>query len=93
MRFTWDSRKASSNLSKHKVSFEEASSTFWDENALLIPDLEHSDDEERFVLLGISRKIRLLLVSHCYRDNDDQIRIISARKATKKEHKQYEEKL
>ncbi len=93
MHFTWNPSKDLANQRKHKVSFDEAQTTFYDENALVIPDAEHSITEERFVLLGVSRKLRLLLVSHCYRDNDETVRIISARKATKNEHLQYEEHL
>ena len=93
MHFTWDSAKDKLNQRKHKVSFDEAVTAFYDENALLIPDSEHSALEERFILLGVSRKLNLLLVSHCYRDNEETIRLISARKATKRELLQYEEQL
>ena len=93
MHFTWDRAKDKLNQKKHKVSFDEAVTAFYDENALLIPDLEHSNLEERFILLGVSRKFRLLLVSHCYRDNEETIRLISARKATQRENLQYEERL
>ena len=85
MRFDWDKEKAADNLKKHSVSFEEAQTAFDDHNALLIPDPDHSDDEDRFVLLGLSAALKVLVVCHCYRENDAQIRIISARKATKKE--------
>ncbi len=88
-RFEWDSLKAEANLKKHGVSFLEAESAFFDENARLIPDLEHSNDEDRFILLGFSLKTRILTVCHCYRENDETIRIISARKATKRETEQY----
>ena len=71
------------------VSFEEASTVFYDEYAQLIPDPDHSDREERFVLLGRSSQMRVLIICHCYRENDSAIRIISARKATKKEQKSY----
>jgi uncharacterized protein len=87
--FDWDASKALSNKKKHGISFEEDKSTFFDENALVIHDSEHSDDEERFVLLGLSTVVRLLVVYHCYRKQDSVIRIISARKATKKESIQY----
>lgn len=93
MHFDWNPKKAESNLRKHKVSFEEAVTSFYDENALLIPDPEHSSKEERFILLGVSRKLRVLLVSHCDREAEDTIRLISARKATKNELAQYEEQL
>ena len=89
LAFNWDASKASSNKKKHGVSFEEAKSAFFDENALVIHDPMHSDDEERFVLLGLSAMTRLLVVCHCYRQQDNVIRIISARKATKKESSQY----
>ncbi|ASP18384.1 hypothetical protein HMPREF9120_00980 [Neisseria sp. oral taxon 020 str. F0370] len=85
--FEWHSVKASLNLEKHGVSFEEAVTVFWDENALLIADTEHSDDEDRFVLLGMSESLRVLVVVHCERG--DNIRIISARRATTNENKQY----
>jgi uncharacterized protein len=88
-RFDWDSRKAATNLAKHGVSFEEAKSVFVDENAKLINDPDHSEDEDRFVLLGLSSALRLLLVCHCYRSEDNVIRIISARKANAKESRSY----
>ena len=87
--FEWDNRKNSLNEKKHGVSFEEAQTVFVDENALLIHDPDHSHEEDRFILLGLSSKFRILLVCHCYRKNDEVIRIISARKATRKEQKQY----
>lgn len=74
-------------MEKHGISFEEAATVFWDENALLIADTEHSDDEERFALLGMSEHLRFLVVVHCERG--DNIRIISARRATNNETKQY----
>jgi uncharacterized protein len=89
LRFEWDSRKASANLKKHGVSFFEAQTVFLDERAKLIDDPDHSDDEERFVLLGMSGTLRLLLVCHCYRGEGNVIRIISARKASTKESKSY----
>ena len=89
MRFAWDEEKAAENLRKHGVSFEEGSSVFADENARLKHDPDHSRQEDRFVLLGFSAKLRLRLVCHAYRENDDVIRIISARKATPNERKQY----
>ena len=87
--FIWDNTKAKENLEKHNVSFEEAQTVFSDPNARMIFDTEHSGDEERFIILGISSTLRLLVVCHCYRENDMIIRIISARKATRKEQKQY----
>ena len=89
MEFTWDEAKATINLQKHKVSFEEAKTVFDDEEALFMSDPDHSDTEERFILLGMSTLLRLLVVCHCYRENDDVIRIISARKATKNETNTY----
>ena len=89
--FEWNKRKASENVRKHGVSFDEAISAFLDENARVIPDPEHSGDEDRFVLLGLSVRIRLLVVVHCYREQDDTIRIISARKADRSERRQYSE--
>ena len=81
IRFDWDPQKAAANLRKHKVSFEDAQSVFSDDRALLIDDPDHSEDEERFVLLGLSQSLRLLVVVHCYRAEGRVIRIISARKA------------
>ena len=88
-RFEWDKRKASENKKKHGITFEEATSAFFDENARIILDPEHSDEEDRFVLLGLSVRLRLLVVVHCYRRAEDLIRIISARKAGPSERKQY----
>ena len=85
-----DERKAAANVKKHGVSFEEAKSVFVDERAKLIDDPDHSDDDEdRFVLLGLSGVLRLLVVCHCYRGDGNVIRIISARKASAKESKSY----
>ena len=89
--YEWDVRKASGNKRKHGVSFEEARSAFLDENARVIRDPEHSDEEDRFVLLGLSVRLRLLVVVHCYREAEDVIRIISARKADRSERRQYSE--
>jgi len=91
IRFQWDQNKNNENIKKHKVSFEEAKTVFFDENARLISDPEHSINEERFVILGISNKLRILVVVHTYKENDEVIRIISARKATKFESKYYNE--
>lgn len=87
--FVWDRKKAEINLEKHKTSFEEAQTVFSDPNARMIFDPEHSSDEGRFILLGISVGLRLLVVCHCYQEDDMVIRIISARKANKKEQQQY----
>lgn len=89
IQFEWDATKASNNKRKHGVSFEEAQSVFFDEYATVIHDPEHFNDEERFVILGMSTIARILVVCHCYRKKDSIIRIISARKATKQESKKY----
>jgi uncharacterized DUF497 family protein len=89
LHFEWDDRKAVANAKKHGVSFEEARSVFVDERAKLIGDPDHSEDEDRFVILGLSSALRLLLVCHCYRSEGNVIRIISARKASAKEFKSY----
>jgi hypothetical protein len=91
LRFEWDEQKANFNEQKHGVSFREAETVFYDENARLMYDPEHSQEEERYILLGMSSSLRLLVVSHLYRENDELIRIISARKATKRERQQYRE--
>ena len=87
--FLWDDRKERDNLRKHGVSFQEAATVFSDENARLIHDTNHSHKEDRFVLLGFSAKLRILVVCHTYRQDEREIRIISARKADRQEHKQY----
>ena len=89
LHFEWDARKAATNARKHGVTFEEARTVFLDENARFIDDPDHSDDEDRFVLLGLSHPLRLLLVCHCYKSDSGVIRIISARKATATEAKGY----
>jgi len=91
MRFQWDQSKNLANIKKHKISFEEAKTVFFDDNARLISDPEHSIAEERFIILGITNKLRLLVVVHTYKENNETIRIISARKATKSESKYYYE--
>jgi uncharacterized DUF497 family protein len=90
IRFEWDRRKARSNERKHGISFDEASSAFYDDKGLIIDDPSHSQDEDRFILLGLSASVRLVVVVHCFRDEDDVIRIISARKATPAESRQYQ---
>jgi len=92
IRFEWDDRKAASNIKKHGVSFEEAKTVFYDDYALLIHDPDHSDNEDRFILLGLSSKMKILVVVHLYKEKDNLIKIISARKATRKESKYYERK-
>ncbi len=85
IRFDWDSEKAIANAKKHSVTFNEARTIFFDDNARLINDTDHSDTEERFIMLGMSNALRILTVSHCYRSVARTIRIISARKATRSE--------
>ena len=92
LRFEWDPRKAAANLRKHGVSFEEARTVFLDEDALLRPDEDNSDDEDRFLLLGLSGRLRAVVVCHCYRQDDEVIRVISARKANALERQQYEDR-
>ena len=89
LKFTWDEQKEAANRQKHGVSFDEARTVFFDEHARLIADPDSSDDEDRFILLGYSERPRLLVVCHCYRENDVIIRIISARKATRPEKNTY----
>ena len=89
LRFEWDDRKAAANLRKHGVSFDEAKSVFVDEHAKLIDDPDHSEVEDRFVILGLGSALRLLLVCHCYRSDENVIRVITARKASAKESKSY----
>ena len=85
LRFEWDPSKEAENQRKHRVSFAEAESVFADEHALLIDDPEHSDDEARFVLMGLSARLRVLVVVHAYRESTGVIRLISARKANSRE--------
>ena len=87
--FEWDENKNTINKRKHGISFEEAQTVFYDVEALVIDDIEHSEDEERFIFLGLSARANLLIVCHCYRASESIIRIISARKATTTETKQY----
>ena len=92
IRFEWDENKNEINKKKHNISFEEAKTVFYDEDALLISDVEHTFDEDRFVLLGFSSSANLLVVCHCCRNSESVIRIISARKATKSESRQYHDR-
>ena len=87
--FEWDDRKEAENQKKHNVSFEEAQTVFFDDDALQFLDENHSQTEERFLMLGVSNRLRILLVVHCYREDESTIRIISARKATRNEKKMY----
>ena len=89
MTFSWDDRKERENRRKHGVSFDEATTVFADEKARLKHDPDHSKAEDRFVLLGFSAKLRVLVVVHAYRQNENEIRLISARKATRNERRQY----
>ncbi len=89
LRFEWDKNKNATNIKKHGIAFEEAQTVFFDDDALLIEDPEHSREEERFIILGMSRRANLLVVCHCLRESETVIRIISARKATKTESNYY----
>ncbi|MCK6554667.1 BrnT family toxin [Candidatus Binatia bacterium] len=89
LRFEWDPEKNKQNQRKHGVAFEEAESAFADQHGLFMSDPEHSEDEDRFILLGLSSALRTLVVCHCYRKREDVIRIISARKANASERSQY----
>lgn len=89
LKFEWDERKNNVNVQKHNISFEEAQTVFCDKFALVIDDPDHSEFEDRFIILGQSNTARLLVVCHCYRESETIIRIISARKATKSEASQY----
>lgn len=91
IKFEWDEAKAKSNLIKHGVSFDEAKSVFDDDFARVIYDETHSKNEERFVILGMSKKLRILVVVHCLRQDGLTVRLISARKATQNEQNQYKE--
>ena len=93
LRFEWDTRKAAANLKKHRVSFDEAQTVFLDEEALVIEDPDHSETEDRFILLGLSAGLRVLFVCHCVRESGSLIRIISARRANRSEQEQYRERL
>ena len=89
LRFEWDEQKNGANTKKHGVSFKEAQSVFKDERAMQFFDPDHSDSEDRFILLGVSSALRVVLVCHCFRENDLVVRIISARKANRSEEKNY----
>ena len=92
LRFVWDTAKAAANRRKHGVTFEEARTVFLDEQALLLADPEHSDEEDRFVLVGLSAGLRILVVVHAYRDAEGVIRLVSARKANRREQRIYTER-
>lgn len=89
LRFVWDEKKNRANQRKHGVSFQEAQTAFYDENAKVYSDPDHSEDEARFLLLGMSYRLRTLVVCYCYREKESVIRIISARKADKDEERDY----
>jgi hypothetical protein len=89
LRFEWDERKKKANIKKYGVSFDEARTVFYDENAIQFFDPDHSEDEDRFILLGISFKLRILVVCHCLRKSETVVRIISARKADGNEENEY----
>ena len=89
LTFEWDENKNEINIAKHGISFETAKTVFYDENAILFDDPEHSEFEDRFILLGMTDRADVCVVCHCYRESDSVIRIISARKATKKEGERY----
>jgi len=89
VRFEWDSRKATANLKKHGVSFEEARTAFYDEYAIQFFDPDRSQEEDRFLLLGMSFKLRVVVVCHCFRESESVIRLISARKADEEEEAEY----
>ena len=89
LRFEWDEGKNRENRRKHGVSFEEAMTVFYDDNAVEFFDDEHSEEEDRFLLLGVSGRLRVVMVCHCLREGGDVIRLISARKATGSERKHY----
>jgi uncharacterized DUF497 family protein len=87
--FEWDKKKEIANLKQHGISFEEARTTFYDENAIQFYDPDHSEDEDRFILLGTSYKLNTLVICHCFREEETVVRIISARKADKDETQAY----
>lgn len=92
LRFDWDERKNAANRRKHKVSFEEAQTVFYDDRAIFMEDPDEEEDEDRFVLIGLSASLRTLVVCHCYREDEDVIRIISARKAHREERRDYDQR-
>ena len=89
LRFEWDAAKEKSNIRKHGISFEEARTAFYDEKAIQFYDPDHSEQEDRFILLGISFKLRVIVVCHCTRESENVIRLISARKADRGEEQEY----
>lgn len=93
LSFEWDEEKNKINQKKHNMSFETAKEVFYDDAAVVFDDPDHSIDEDRFLIIGMTKSSRTCIVSHCYRENDTVIRIISAREATNRERKEYEEGL
>jgi uncharacterized DUF497 family protein len=89
LEFIWDEDKNQKNIKDHNISFDEAKTVFFDPNARVIYDPDHSKEEDRFIILGLSKLLNLLIVCHCYKEQEETIRIFSARKATKTEQKQY----
>lgn len=89
LRFEWDPKKATANARKHGVGFDEARTVFYDESAIEFADPDHSSVEERFLMLGLSIRLRTLVVCHCYRESESVVRLISARKADRDEEKEY----
>ena len=89
LRFEWHAAKNRSNVDKHGISFEEARTAFYDENARVFFDPDHSEDEDRFILLGLSVRLRALVVCHCFRESGSVVRIISARRADRTEEREY----
>jgi len=89
IKFSWGTQKARQNIKKHRISFEEASTVFFDEKAIEFFDPDHSKNEDRFLMLGLSGRLRAVVVCYCLRKSSSEIRIISARRATKKEKKVY----
>ena len=89
LKFEWDEKKENANVKKHGISFDEARTVFFDENAIQFYDPDHSSEEDRFILLGVSHKLNTLIVCHCFREQETKVRIISARKADKYESKAY----
>lgn len=92
INFEWDQKKNEANITKHKISFEEAKTVFWDEKAAIAHDPDHSEDEDRYITIGFSANGRLLLICFCERDGGNTIRIISARKLTRREMKQFNQR-
>ena len=89
LRFKWDDEKEKINIRKHGISFDEARTVFYDEKAIQFFDPDHSEEEDRFILLGISFKLRILVVCHCFRESETVVRLFSARKADRDEEQEY----